>query len=132
MKKLLFCLAITAAAGLFAAPKVLVYMLDGARADALEAVNHPVWQALKANRWADGYKTAWSVTAGNEPFVVPASAPNHAVIATGKLAKHHKVFNNRTSSTRTSATPPPRPGRSASAASSPKPASYRRSAGPPT
>ncbi len=84
-----------AAANLDAAPKVLVYMLDGARADSLEAVNHPVWQALKANRWADGYHTAWSVTAGNEPFVLPASAPNHAVIATGKLAKHHKVFNNK-------------------------------------
>ena len=95
MKKLLFCLAITAALGASAAPKVLVYMLDGARADALEAVNHPVWQALKENRWADGYKTAWSVTAGNEPFVLPASAPNHAVIATGKLAKHHKVFDNK-------------------------------------
>ena len=95
MKKLLLGIALTAALGASAAPKVLVYMLDGARADALEAVNHPVWQALKANRWADGYKTAWSITAGNEPFVLPASAPNHAVIATGKLAKHHKVMNNK-------------------------------------
>jgi len=96
MKKLVIAAAILMAlADLSAAPKVLVYMLDGARADVLEAVNHPVWQALKENRWADGYKTAWSLTGGNEPFVLPASAPNHAVIATGKLAKHHKVMNNK-------------------------------------
>ena len=96
MKKLLIAAAVLMAlAELYAAPKVLVYMLDGARADVLEAVNHPVWQALKENRWAAGYKTAWSVTGGNEPFVLPASAPNHTVIATGKLAKHHKVMNNK-------------------------------------
>ena len=95
MKKLLFLLALTVLNTLHAAPKVLVYMIDGARADALEAVNHPVWKMLKESRWADGYKTAWSVSAGNEPFVLPASAPNHATIATGKFAKHHKVFNNK-------------------------------------
>ena len=95
MKKLLLGIALTAALGVSAAPKVLVYMLDGARADALEAVNHPVWRALKENRWAEGYHTAWSVTAGNEPFVLPASAPNHGVIATGRLARHHKVLDNK-------------------------------------
>ena len=54
MKKFLVGIVLAAATGLSAAPKVLVYMLDGARADVLEAVNHPVWQALKENRWADG------------------------------------------------------------------------------
>ena len=84
-----------AAMTLSAAPKVLVYMLDGARADALENVNHPVWKLLKENRWAEGYRAAWSVTAGNEPFVLPASAPNHGVIATGKFAKNHKILDNK-------------------------------------
>jgi len=95
MKKFLVGIVLAAATGLSAAPKVLVYMLDGARADVLEHVNHPVWQALKTNNWAEGYKAAWSVTAGNEPFVLPASAPNHAVIATGKLAKAHRVMDNK-------------------------------------
>ena len=95
MKKLFVWIAVTAAFALSAAPKVLVYMLDGARADVLEATGAPAWKALKENRWAEGYHTAWSVTAGNEPYVLPASAPNHAVIATGKLAKHHQVLNNR-------------------------------------
>ena len=95
MKKVFFGIAMAAAMTLSAAPKVLVYMLDGARADVLERINHPVWQALKANRWAEGYRAAWSLTAGNEPFVLPASAPNHGVIATGKLAKFHGVLDNK-------------------------------------
>ena len=37
MKKLFLGVAMTAAFALSAAPKVLVYMLDGARADVLEA-----------------------------------------------------------------------------------------------
>ena len=95
MKKLFVGIVLAAATSLSAAPKVLVYMLDGARADVLEHVNHPVWQALKANRWAEGYRSAWSITAGNEPFVLPASAPNHAVIATGRLARYHRVMDNK-------------------------------------
>ena len=35
-------------------PRVLVYMLDAVRADAMEAVNPPIWKTLKENRWAEG------------------------------------------------------------------------------
>ena len=77
------------------AKKVLVYMFDGIRADVLEAVNAPVWQALKEGSWAEGYHSAWSVDAVNEPFLQTISAPNHTAIATGHLfADHHVGANN--------------------------------------
>ena len=76
--------------------KVLVYMLDGMRADMVEKVNAPVWQALKENRWAESYKSAWSVDASNEPYLPTNSAPNHTAIATGRLLKDHKVTDNGT------------------------------------
>ena len=78
-----------------AAPKVLVYMFDGIRADVFEAVDAPEWKMLKANAWADGYRSAWSVTAEIEPYAETSSAPNHATIATGKLVKNHKAVNNK-------------------------------------
>ena len=95
MKKLFVGIILTAALGVFAAPKVLVYMLDGARADVLEATDTPAWKMLKENRWADGYHTAWSVTAVNEPFVLTGSAANHTTISTGKFAKNHKVLDKQ-------------------------------------
>ena len=95
MKKLFIGIALAAATTLAAAPKVLVYMLDGARADVMEATDTPAWKMLKENRWADGYRTAWSVTAVNEPFVLPGSAANHTTISTGKFAKNHKVLDKR-------------------------------------
>ena len=95
MKKLFVGIILTAALGVSAAPKVLVYMLDGARADVMEATDTPTWKMLKENRWAEGYKTAWSVTAVNEPFVLPGSAANHTTISTGKFAKNHKVLDKQ-------------------------------------
>ena len=95
MKKLFVGIVLAAATGLSAAPKVLVYMLDGARADVMEATDTPAWKMLKENRWAEGYRTAWSVTAVNEPFVLPGSAANHTTISTGKFAKNHKVLDKR-------------------------------------
>ena len=95
MKKLFVGIVLTAALGVSAAPKVLVYMLDGARADVMEATDTPAWKMLKENSWADGYRTAWSVTAVNEPFVLPGSAANHTTISTGKFAKNHKVLDKR-------------------------------------
>ena len=89
----LLVIALTAALGVSAAPKLLLYMLDGARADVLEATAAPAWQMLKENRWAQGYHTAWSVTAENEPYALPGSAANHTTIATGKLAKNHQVYD---------------------------------------
>ena len=94
MRLLSVILAFAFGSTLFAAPRVLVFMLDGARADVMEATASPTWQMLKENRWADGYHAAWSLTAGIEPYVCSASAPNHTTIATGKLAKHHKVFRD--------------------------------------
>lgn len=95
MKKLFIGIVLAAATGLSAAPKVLVYMLDGARADVMEATDTPAWKMLKENRWADGYHTAWSVTAVNEPFVLTGSAANHTTISTGKFAKNHKVLDKK-------------------------------------
>ena len=77
-------------------PKVLVYMIDAARADVLEAVNHPIWQKLKANRWQDGYNAAWSLTAAIEPYAETNSGPNHVTIATGMLLRNHHVAYNDT------------------------------------
>ena len=95
MKKLFVGIVLTVALGVSAAPKVLIYMLDGARADVMEATNTPAWKMLKENRWADGYHTAWSVTAVNEPFVLTGSAANHTTISTGKFAKNHKVLDKQ-------------------------------------
>ena len=95
MKKLFVGIVLAAALGVSAAPKVLIYMLDGARADVMETTNTPAWKMLKQNRWADGYHTAWSVTAVNEPYVLPGSAANHTTITTGKFAKNHKVLDKR-------------------------------------
>lgn len=95
MKKLFIGIVLAAATSLSAAPKVLVYMLDGARADVMEATDTPAWKMLKENRWADGYRTAWSVTAVNDPDVLPGSAANHTTISTGKFAKNHKVLDKK-------------------------------------
>ena len=78
-----------------ASPKVLVYMFDGARGDIFEAIDAPAWKMLKENRWAEGYRSAWSVCAEIEPYSETSSAPNHTTIATGKLVKNHRVANNK-------------------------------------
>ncbi len=95
-RTVLIAVAITVTFAEASQKKVLVYMLDGMRADMIETVNAPVWQALKENRWAESYKAAWSVDACNEPFLTTSSAPNHTAIATGLLLKDHKVSNNKT------------------------------------
>ena len=41
MKKIFVGIALAAALGVSAAPKVLIYMLDGARADVMEATDTP-------------------------------------------------------------------------------------------
>lgn len=77
-------------------PRVLVYMLDAVRADAMEAVNPPIWKKLKENRWAEGYRAAWSVAAEIEPYAETNSGPNHVTIATGMLLRSHHIANNDT------------------------------------
>ncbi len=76
--------------------KALVYMMDGMRADMMETLNAPIWQALKDGKWAESYKSTWSIDASNEPFLPANSAPNHTAIATGHLVKNHKVTDNGT------------------------------------
>ncbi len=73
--------------------RALVYMLDGMRADMIET--SPVWQDLKANRWAEPYRALWSVDASNDPYTKTNSAPNHTLIATGFSADVHKVTDNK-------------------------------------
>ena len=73
--------------------RALVYMLDGMRADMIET--SPVWQDLKADRWAEPYRALWSVDASNDPYTKTNSAPNHTLIATGRSADAHKVTDNK-------------------------------------
>ena len=64
-------------------PKALVVMFDGLRADAAENSGARNLRMLKEERWQDGYKCAWSLTA-NTIFDAPTiSGPNHLAIATG-------------------------------------------------
>ena len=64
-------------------PKVLVVMLDGMRADAVENAAAPNLQMLKEGRWQPGYKCAWSLTANTILDAPTISGPNHLAIATG-------------------------------------------------
>ncbi len=93
-KIILLTVAIAATPCFAGRKKVLVYMMDGMRADMMETLNAPVWQELKAGTWATGYQAAWSVDASNEPYLPTNSAPNHTAIATGRLFEDHKVGDN--------------------------------------
>ena len=74
--------------------KVLVYMLDGVRADVLAAVNAPIWRKLCRNEWQEGYNGLYSLQALTAIDVEPSSAANHVSIATGlNGAKHHILTN---------------------------------------
>lgn len=75
-------------------PKVLVYMLDGARADGMVNFQIPTWKTLTENKWAKGYHTAWTLQATTCPDVLPASGPNHTTAVTGLTAKKHKMISN--------------------------------------
>lgn len=87
-------------------PKALVYMLDAARADVLEAIDSPVWRKLKENRWQEGYRAAWSLTADVEPYAETNSGPNHTTIASGMLLRsHHVAYNDTIWSFNNAATP---------------------------
>ena len=54
-------------AGAVPAPKALVVMLDGFRADAVENACAPNMQRLVAGKWQPGYSCAWSFTAKTVP-----------------------------------------------------------------
>ncbi len=74
--------------------KVLVYMLDGARADALAAIKSPIWEKLCSNQWKDDYKSMYTMQAFTAIDVEPSSAANHVSIATGLNGIKHKIERN--------------------------------------
>lgn len=74
--------------------KVLVVMLDGLRADAIDSFKPPALLKLMQGKWKPGYKGAWTNCARTIPDAPAHSAPNHAAIATGVTAAKHKVTRN--------------------------------------
>ena len=80
-------------AGAAPAPKALVVMLDGVRADAVENACAPNMQRLVAGKWQPGYSCAWSFTAKTVPVALASSAPNHAAITLGVTAAKNCVTN---------------------------------------
>ena len=98
MKHLVFAAALVLCFGVLnGAPlkkKVLVVMMDGLRADAVENYRLPTLMKLRNGTWQPGYKGAWSDCARTILDTVAHSAPNHAAIATGVTAAKHRVFRN--------------------------------------
>ena len=80
-------------AGAAPAPKALVVMLDGARADAVENACATNMQRLVAGKWQPGYSCAWSFTAKTVPDALASSAPNHTAIAVGVTTAKNCVTN---------------------------------------
>ena len=76
--------------------KVLVVMIDGLRADALDTFKPATLGKLMRGEWQPGYKGAWTLCARTIPDAPAHSAPNHAAIATGVTAAKHKVTRNGT------------------------------------
>ena len=75
-------------------PKALLIMLDGARADALDAARMPAVQSLRDGTWAPGYVGAWTLFGQNVPDARPSSAANHTAILTAVNAEKSRVFQN--------------------------------------
>ena len=76
------------------APKALMVMVDGLRADAVENMPMPTLLMLRDGKWQPGYKGCYSWTAHTLYDARPSSAANHTAIATGVTAKKTGVFNN--------------------------------------
>ena len=91
---LLCCVCLTAAEPL--KKKVLIVMIDGLRADALDTFKPATLTKLMKGEWKPGYKGAWTLCARTIPDAPAHSAPNHAAIATGVTAAKHKVTRNGT------------------------------------
>ena len=80
-------------------PMVLMIMVDGMRADAVETGQMPNLEGLRNGTWASGYYTAWSLDGGvvdstSLRKTIPSSGPNHASIATGVTPQKHGVTSN--------------------------------------
>lgn len=72
-----------AAGGEPSAPKALVVMIDGMRADTVDNGLATNIAALAGGRWSPGYRGAWTPCAGTLRDGSTESAPNHVAIATG-------------------------------------------------
>ena len=95
----LFAAALLCVSALNGAPlkkKVLIVMLDGLRADAIDSFQPPTLLKLMKGEWKAGYKGAWTKCARTILDAPSHSAPNHAAIATGVTAAKHKVTRNGT------------------------------------
>ncbi len=77
-----------------AAPKALVVMVDGLRADVVVNGEMPRVRALMEGTWRPNYGCAWSLSGGTIQDAMTESAPNHVSIATGLTAAHHGIGGN--------------------------------------
>ena len=75
------------------APKVLMIMIDGLRADAVDTAYMPNVSKLRNGEWQSGYKAAWSLDA-QIVSGAPAAGPNYVSIATGVGPAKHGVTSN--------------------------------------
>ncbi len=91
---LLLAALVPALEGWAGTPKAIMFMLDGMRADAIEAVDMPNVNKLRFGTWQPGYKGCWTVTGQSVPDAAPNSAPNHVSLATGVTASRHRVTVN--------------------------------------
>ena len=76
------------------APKALVIMLDGMRADTIDNGLAPNIKSLADGKWQPGYQGAWSLGANTLRDGTTESAPNHVAIATGKTTKKTGIDDN--------------------------------------
>ncbi|MBQ3289660.1 MAG: alkaline phosphatase family protein [Kiritimatiellae bacterium] len=76
------------------APKALVIMLDGMRADTVDNGLAPNLKALADGKWRPGYRGAWSLGANTLRDGTTESAPNHVAIATGMTTKKTGIDDN--------------------------------------
>ena len=84
---LIAAIASAMGAGGASAPKALVVMLDGMRADTVDNGFAPNIKRLADGQWQPGYRGAWSLGASTLRDGSTESAPNHVGIATGMTVK---------------------------------------------
>ena len=76
------------------APKALVVMLDGMRADTIDNGLAPNIKSLADGKWQPGYQGAWSLGTNTLRDGTTESAPNHVAIATGLTTKKTGIDDN--------------------------------------
>jgi hypothetical protein len=74
--------------------KSLVFILDGCRADGLEAAVTPNIDSLIDGTWSEGYRGAYAFFAQTIKDAQTSSGPNHTAIFTGVTAAKHRVTSN--------------------------------------